>query len=305
MFGHQGGRHGFPGAFGGMGGLGQHRRGRRGGQDPVLMLLMLRLLQQVNELPVKPPVTLGLMGLQGWLFVNPPPYFDRVSDVCMSAFHVLQRGEYHRVLASSLFHMDAYHLYYNMSSFLVKGVALEQRLGSPVMLAMTLALLIASNLIHLMLSVALDDWMTCSLGFSGVLFALKVIATYDLQDPNQDAYFYGIRLPSKHLVWVEILLIQAMMPGASFLGHASGALAGFGFLMCRKMAPSLLQWIPREPPRTYGSGTWGFPSAWTTPSQQNRHDEPPMPPPEYENRYVSPEELRQRRVNHLGGARRF
>ncbi|GBG26465.1 Rhomboid-related protein 4 [Hondaea fermentalgiana] len=231
------------------------------------MLLLMRLMQQVNELPVKPPVTLGLMGLQGWLFMNPPPFLDRVSDVCMSAFSVIQMGELYRIIAASLFHLDAYHLYYNMSSFLVKGVALEQRLGSPLMLAMTLGLLVATNIIHLALSVALDDWMTCSLGFSGVLFALKVIVTYDLQDPNQDAYFYGIRLPSKHLVWVEIAFIQMVMPQASMLGHASGALAGFGFLALRRLAPALLRWVPREAPRTYGSGFWGAP-------RQQRHQEP-------------------------------
>ena len=37
-----------------------HRRGRREGVDPILFLLFFQLWQHVQQLPVKPPVTLAL-----------------------------------------------------------------------------------------------------------------------------------------------------------------------------------------------------------------------------------------------------
>jgi len=279
--------------------------------NPFMMMMFLRLAQKVNELPVKPPVTIGLMGLMAMLHFNPGAGFGGqisrfgVQDVCVSPYEVFVRADVSRIVLAALYHADDYHLYYNLSSFLAKGVALEMRLGSPLMAAMTGFLLVCSHLIYLVLAVAMDDFMTCVVGFSAVLFALKVIVTYDLQDPNADAFFYGIRLPSKHIVWAEILFIHLVVPRSSLLGHISGALAGFGFLALRKVAPYWLSWIPREPPRTYGQGTWGGENR--APPQPPRNEnyfpqpgaanfEPRYNPPP-SNRGVSAEELRRRRMN--------
>ena len=61
------------------------------------------------------------------LFLNivRPPWHRY--DACISVFTVLRQGDYKRILISTFEHADEWHLYYNMVSFLWKGMRLEQR----------------------------------------------------------------------------------------------------------------------------------------------------------------------------------
>ncbi|CAB3372928.1 Hypothetical predicted protein [Cloeon dipterum] len=54
----------------------------------------------------------------------------------------------------------------------------------------------------------------CAVGFSGVIFALKVL-TSEQQDTSM-----------RYAVWSELILIYLMVPGSSFMGHLAGILAG-------------------------------------------------------------------------------
>lgn len=74
------------------------------------------------------------------------------------------------------------HLYYNMSSFLLKGVSLELTMGSQAYGLLLVYSLVVSQVLLLLCSWLLmtafdapDAMHACTVGFSGVLFALKYV----------------------------------------------------------------------------------------------------------------------------------
>lgn len=69
-----------------------------------------------------------------------------------------------------------------------------------------------------------------AVGFSGVLFAMKVVL-YSQSDNY--TYVQGIMVPSRYAAWAELILIQMFVPGVSFLGHLGGILAGLLYLYVR------------------------------------------------------------------------
>jgi rhomboid domain-containing protein 1 len=307
-------------------GLGRGGGARRGaGQvNPMALLLLARVLQQVQALPVKPPVTLGVMALQAWVFLANPLRLRGLHQVCLSAHEVLRFGEPWRVLLAPLVHASDYHLAYNLSSFLYKGVLMEQRAGSAQFAALLLALALASGLIFVAAAMVTGRPDECVVGFSGVIFALKVLVNYDLEDPAAQSSLFGLRLPSRHVVWAELLLVQLLMPHSSLLAHASGVTAGFLVLALRELrlasGRGLFDWLPREP-ATYGRGTWGAaaqpPPQAQQPWQQQQQQQPtaayaaargpssqPAPQAEAGGAYsLSAEELRRRRVDRFSTGR--
>jgi len=133
-------------------------------------------------------------------------------------------------------HADDYHLYYNMGSLLVKGAQLEPLYGSFGFAVLLGELMLTSNALYMVMSAMLPTNMllvqlivgrnlmnTCAVGFSGVLFGLKVILTHDSPGWGTVA---GFSVPVKYLAWAELLLIQFITPNASLLGHACGIVAG-------------------------------------------------------------------------------
>ena len=72
----------------------------------------------------------------------------------------------------------------------------------------------------------------CAVGFSGVLFALKVLVNHYFSDQHQQGettLFFDI-IPKQAAIWMELLIIQLIVPKASFLGHLAGILAGLVYL---------------------------------------------------------------------------
>jgi len=207
------------------------RRGRRGrGTNPFIILMAMRLLQQINRLPVKPPVTLGLMGLQTALHLSPMnlPF----SIYGLSPQMIWERSEFSRLISGQLLHADDYHLYYNMASFLYKGVKLETSISSNEFAIMTGVLMIGTGIIHTMLAVLLyttypEAYFTTAVGFSGVIFALKTVLNFNSPTMTN---VWGINLPTKHAAWLELIIISFLNPNSSFLGHLSGILAGLIWL---------------------------------------------------------------------------
>ena len=66
-----------------------------------------------------------------------------------------------------------------------------------------------------------------AVGFSGVLFAMKVVL--NSQSDNY-TYVHGLMVPARYAAWAELILIQMFVPGVSFLGHLGGILAGILYL---------------------------------------------------------------------------
>ncbi|TRY64144.1 hypothetical protein TCAL_06293 [Tigriopus californicus] len=192
-----------------------------------LVLLLYEILTQVGWTNI-PVVTLATLLWQTALFLGYAPTFlphmyTDPNRACLRPDRVIFHGEWHRLWSHAFLHASDIHLYYNMLSFIWKGRDLERRYG-PVHFAFILVILTClSGLVHVGVAWA---WAECfdspgqlrqaSIGFSGVLFALKVLAQ---AGPNQSSIF-------SLAAWSELFLIQLSVPNASFLGHLSGIIAG-------------------------------------------------------------------------------
>jgi rhomboid domain-containing protein 1 len=99
------------------------------------------------------------------------------------------------------------HLLHNVASLLSKGVQLEARHGS-LRFGLLMAWLAAlSQGLYVAGAAALAAYIpeygllyarTCAIGFSGVLFALKVVLTW--RAPGWSTIL-GVSLPTKYLAW--------------------------------------------------------------------------------------------------------
>lgn len=108
-------------------------------------------------------------------------------------------------------------------------------MGSVEFASMIAALLAMSQGITLMLSKSLllffdydrAFYSEYAVGFSGVLFAMKVVL-----NSQSDSYtqVHGLIVPARHAAWAELILVQLLVPGVSFLGHLGGILAGILYL---------------------------------------------------------------------------
>lgn len=115
---------------------------------------------------------------------------------------------------------------------------LETAMGSAEFASMIAALLALSQGMTLMLSrslLLLFDYERAyyneySVGFSGVLFAMKVVL--NSQSENYTSV-YGVIVPAQYAAWAELVLVQLFVPGVSFLGHLGGILAGLLYLRLR------------------------------------------------------------------------
>ncbi|CAB3372925.1 Hypothetical predicted protein [Cloeon dipterum] len=203
----------------------QRQRRNRGLEYGVILLLIELFNIGINNVP---PVTLisiiGQLALYSG-FLNVP--WDKW-DVCLNARDIIRNKEYRRLFLSAVEHGDDMHLYYNMLSFLVKGRSLERRMGSKNFLLTLAVLTVLTSCYYVGLGWALthftnDVYYTkvCAVGFSGVIFALKVL-TSEQQDTSM-----------RYAVWSELILIYLMVPGSSFMGHLAGILAGLTFSRTR------------------------------------------------------------------------
>lgn len=131
---------------------------------------------------------------------------------------------------------------FNMISLLWKGIRLETSMGSAEFAAMVSSLLVMSQGLTLLLakSLLLFDYdrpfrFEYAVGFSGVLFAMKVVLNSQSEDYT---YVHGLVLPARYAAWAELLLIQMFVPNVSFLGHLGGILAGILYLKLKGISGS-------------------------------------------------------------------
>ncbi|XP_025942781.1 rhomboid-related protein 4 isoform X1 [Apteryx rowi] len=180
-----------------------------------------------------PPVTLGILALNIILFLNP---LGPLSEVCISVNEGFYRKNWQRLLLSPVHHADDWHLYFNMVSMLWKGIMLERKLGS-IWLAYIIAIFsvligVVYMVLEYLLAEILDDptyKMSCAVGFSGVLFALKVLNNH--YNPGRFSSVLGMQISSKYVCWVELVAIHLISPGTSFAGHLAGILVGLMYTM--------------------------------------------------------------------------
>lgn len=146
-----------------------------------------------------------------------------------------QNKDLKRFFLSAFYHVGDSHLVYNMMSLLWKGIQLENSMGSVEFASMIAALLGMSQGITLLLAKSLllffdydrAYYSEYAVGFSGILFAMKVVLNSQSDSLTQ---VYGMVVPARHAAWAELILIQLFVPGVSFLGHLGGILAGILYL---------------------------------------------------------------------------
>ena len=182
------------------------------------------------------PVTVGVLGLNILAFLRPGSNWPNLQEVCISVQGVWFSKEWKRVLFAPFFHANDFHLYYNMASFVWKAISLERHFGSGYFLYMIAVFSIATNLVYLGINMALaellDKWsyvQSCAVGFSGVIFAVKVVTTH--MQPGGMTLVMGLfPIPMRLACWAELILISVLFPNVSFVGHLSGILVGLAFV---------------------------------------------------------------------------
>lgn len=269
----------------------REQRQRRGpGADPMLIMMLMQLWQQIDRLPAKPPVTLALVGFMVVIHLDPSvvPLLGRpFQDMCLQPAAILGgRDSALRLVGSSLVHGSNHHLYYNMASFLWKGVHLEQHMGSQQFAVLVGAMLLLSHSLvvavaHVAAGLGFGDWLgSCAVGFSAVIFALKFI----LNQVEGTSNVWGFHVPTRYATWLELVIISLISPHASFLGHLCGIFAG---VLYHYAWPVLLyhwrqnqqqqqryrqqQYRQEAPPRATGRDPRGPPPAYTPRTTNTRY----------------------------------
>ncbi|XP_059635749.1 rhomboid-like protein 14, mitochondrial [Cornus florida] len=229
-------------------------RGRR--SNGMLPLLALHAVSEYCRLGWKPPVTAGLLAANTLIYLRQPAFVDSMlptlHEVLFNPHLILKHRDLKRFLLSAFYHIDESHLVYNMMSLLWKGIQLETSMGSVEFASMVAALLGMSQGITLVLAKSLlffdygrAYYQEYAVGFSGVLFAMKVVL--NSQSDNY-TYIHGLTIPSRYAAWAELVLIQMFVPRVSFLGHLGGILAGILYLRLKAL------YSGRDPLTTIVSG---------------------------------------------------
>ena len=184
-----------------------------------------------------PPVTLGFLAFNTAVYLRLVPLVRSAGAACASYYLVWKRGQWKRLLFSSFYHLDDMHLYFNMASFIWKGTSLERRYGKRkfFIIIAVFALLTQVTMLGLnrALSIALLDQSylrSCAAGFSAVIFGLKVITTRYMWEDSVSVVGFPVTVPAQMACWVELILIQILVPNASFTGHLAGILVGLAFV---------------------------------------------------------------------------
>ncbi|OAD59878.1 Rhomboid domain-containing protein 1 [Eufriesea mexicana] len=178
-----------------------------------------------------PPATLITIIAQVLLYIGFIKVPWNAEEVCISAIKIFKYHDWKSFIMSNFEHGSDMHLYYNMISLILKGSYLEPMYGTINFIILLAILSFGCSAMYTVLGYALMQltsdygyYTQCAIGFSAVLFALKVIVVCEEHDKIRDVG--GFRVPSKIAVWVELILIHLLVPQSSFIGHFGGIMIG-------------------------------------------------------------------------------
>lgn len=163
-----------------------------------------------------------------------------ISIVCFIPSRVLTRFEIYRIFTGPFFHGGLLHILFNIIAWMFIGKDYEKAVGTlPAAYSVFILLIPLIAILHCCAAYLIDalaethSRTQCTIGISGVLFALLVVNIEASAVPSISV-FGLFRLPSRWYPWLLALVLQLLSPNLSFLGHLSGITLGyalaFGYL---------------------------------------------------------------------------
>lgn len=143
---------------------------------------------------------------------------------CLSAFEIVARGEYGRILWAMFLHADVSHLFNNMIILFFMGAMIEKEIGHFPFAGIYLVSGIGGNLLSLAGKIVGGDWAV-SLGASGAVFGLDgLLLALVLFSPRRIENITPLRV-----VLMICLSLYSGFTGGNVdnLAHIGGLLTGF------------------------------------------------------------------------------
>lgn len=162
-------------------------------------------------------------------------FYNTWENITFVPYLILEKGEYYRLITSNFFHGNIFHLLTNIYSFYSFSYILENQFRNSVKYAALIFFLgILSNIIVILISLieiylfkTSNIYYTQILGFSSIIFGLKIIL---LNKFNINTQYFGIILNPNQTMIFELIFASIMFPNASFYGHLSGIISGMLYI---------------------------------------------------------------------------
>ncbi|KAG0537355.1 hypothetical protein BDA96_03G142000 [Sorghum bicolor] len=166
-----------------------------------------------------PPATAALLAANVLVFLRPgalDAILPKKAYVALNPNMFFKFRDWKTFFLSPWCHTNEVHLFSNMTTLLWTGGAI---------------LLLSKGCLSLVGNGAPYYDEFC-IGFSGVLFGIKAVSmSAHAAESGDFLHLAGmVVIPAKYAVWAELLLVQALMPNTSFVGHLGGILAGHVYL---------------------------------------------------------------------------
>eukprot|EP00756_Hemistasia_phaeocysticola_P005777 Hpha_TRINITY_DN13494_c0_g2::TRINITY_DN13494_c0_g2_i1::g.130967::m.130967 len=160
-------------------------------------------------------------------------------NVCTGPSLIVARGQLWRLLSSAFFHAGFLHWALNMMALCSMLPSVERTHGTPGAGVLVLCYAALSNLLGLAPATILYgvtgldslfgiiQWRECSLGLSGVLFALLTLesTTDDTGLIQRNRLLCGFAVSAAAYPWVMLIVLQLLLPHVSFTCHLGGIIA--------------------------------------------------------------------------------
>merc|ERR1711981_1280471 len=156
---------------------------------------------------------------------------ENYKDVTISWYKVVVQGDYQRLFFGQMEHSRDFHLYHNVMSFVWKGYFNERAMGFKRFLSLMIVLIISvgvgtcfAQYIFSFIFTSADPIYNESLGFQGVIFALKMVMSQF--DPARD-HNYGAFIQAGS--WFELVLSSLFNSYSSMANCAVGIAVGYEY----------------------------------------------------------------------------
>ncbi|CAL1404694.1 unnamed protein product [Linum trigynum] len=175
-----------------------------------------------------------------------------------SSYETAVEGHHWRIITSAFSHISIIHLVFNMSALWSLGIVEQldhMGLGSLYYLQYSLVLVVLSGVLviamyHVLINRFKVEYFrrVTAVGYSCVVFGWMTILS--VKQPSTKLNLFGLlSLPISFAPFESLIFTSIIVPQASFLGHLSGIIVGYGIAwglihgMNNFWAISMLAWI--------------------------------------------------------------